>query len=987
MKKRVLLAFTLVCMSFISMAQMTVTGTVKDSYGESLPSATITIKGTTEGVVADIDGKYSIKVPNGETILTFQFVGLEKKEVKVGTQTVINVILESSAMEELVFVGYADVTDTRISGSIGKVDGDKIGTIPMASFDQVIQGRTPGLLVQGGSGQPGSAAKVRIRGNGSISSSNTPLYVVDGIPIEPGAFASLNPNDFATINVLKDASATALYGSRGANGVLVITTKRGTAGKTTVNYRYQTGWSQQARDRFEMMNSAEKIDYEFLIQRGPVYSAFTRGELTQAEVDAMKEMNTDWRDVFIRTGRTNSHELNFSGGSDKTNFYASVNYFSQEGQALRSGLDRYTMRLNVTSAISDKLLVGINSSLGYSEQVRIESENAVALANPFAAVYLANPYEELFDPETGEIASGAGLTGANAYDRIVGSTNDLNEIKSLVGGFVEVTPIDGLQIKSQISIDYRERDSERFIDPNSFTGGNVTPGNSGLLTNGLTKRVQWTNTNTISYNKVIADRHDVSITAGTEALQRTFNSFNFTGYGLNPQLPLSNAAITTSASLIPVVGGSWNRNSLFSVFSVLDYTLDDKYNFRASLRRDGSSRFGAESRYATFWSVAGSWNMDRENFMRNAGAISRMKLRASYGTAGNQELSPNENAGNFNSLTPYVSASYAGGVGTSPGGIGDPALKWEVSKQFNAGVDAGLWDDRLTATVDFYNNITDDLFITKQLSRTTGFGTIQANAGKMRNRGVELSLNYDIVRKKDFSISVGGNVTYNSNIILDLGKESEFVQGTSIIREGLPLGSQYAVEWVGVNPANGQPLYRDLEGNVTTTFSADFSQATFGTSEAPWFGGFNTEVTWKGFSFTTFWTYMADFSLYNNQRFFQENPNFVGFNLSRVMLDMWKEPGDVTDIQSFVYNRQFSSKDIEDASFLRLRNVMFSYNLPKALTERTHGIIQGARIYVQGQNLLTFTKFTGFDPEDNNNIAQYEYPASKIITLGLDVTF
>ncbi|BDD16463.1 hypothetical protein MATR_32880 [Marivirga tractuosa] len=640
--------------------------------------------------------------------------------------------------------------------------------------------------------------------------------------------------------------------------------------------------------------------------------------------------------------------------------------------------------MNLTTNVNDKLIVGSNTSIGFSQSSLIESENSVSLANPFAAVYLANPYEELRDSETGELLTGSGRTGANAYDRIVNSTNDRNELKGVFGAFAEYNIIDGLTAKAQIGVDYRQRDFERWIDPTSFTGGNVAPGNAGLLSNAFNRRLQWINTNTLSYTKRFNSVHDVDVVLGSEALQRTFNSFSSTGYGLNSKLPLSNQAITTGPNLIPALGGSWSRNSLFSLFSIFSYTYDGKYNFRGTLRRDASSRFGVENQSAILWSVAGSWNLHRESFLENTG-VDQLKLRVSYGKTGNQDFTP-ENSGDFRSLTTYAATDYAGQAGLFPATVGDPGYKWEISNQLNIGVDFALFNSRLRGTVDVYNNITSDLFITQQLSRTSGFASRQVNAGTMRNRGVEFKLDYDLVRTEDWLVAVGGNITYNQNEITDLGQVDEFEQGTSIIRVGLPLGSHYIVEWAGVNPANGEPLYKDAEGNITNQFSADNSVAKFGTFEPPVYGGFNSEVRYKGFSFSTFWTFNYGYTIFNNQRFFQENHNFTQYNLSSIMNEMWKEPGDITDIQSFRYARQFSSKDLEDGSFLRLRNVVISYNFPQQLLDNVN-TIKSARIFAQGQNLLTFTKFTGFDPENYNNIAQYEYPASRIYTVGVDVTF
>ncbi|MCC5929915.1 MAG: TonB-dependent receptor [Cyclobacteriaceae bacterium] len=988
--KRILLLFTAILIAwgpYAEAQERTVTGTVTaEADGTPVPGVNVILKGTSIGTVTDIDGKFQIRVPQSGAVLVFSFIGLATEEVLVGAQSIIDMVMTADIKQltEIVVTGYSNQVREKLSGSVSVVGAQAIENVPMPSFDQILQGRTPGLLVTAGSGQPGTGATVRIRGSGSINASNEPLYIVDGVPIEGAAFATINPNDFESVSVLKDASASALYGSRGANGVIVVTTKSGKAGEMRINYRHQNGWSQQARERFNMMNSAQKIAFERFVGVGPNAGLNPLDPTDAAEIERLSNIDVNWKDVFIRTGRTQEHELNFSGGNDKTNYYISVNYFDQEGQALRSGLKRYTTRFNLTSNLSNKIIIGTNSTIGWSNSSFIESEGSVTLANPFAAAYLANPYEEQFNPETGAINTGAGRTGPNAYDRIVNSTNDRNELKAVMSMFAEVNLLENLTAKTIFGVDYRQRDFERWIDPLSFAGRNTAPGGAGLLTNAFNRRLQWVSTSTLDYKYTLNNMHEFNAVVGIEALERTFNAFSATGYGLNPKLPLSNAGITTSPELVPALGGSWSGNKLFSVFSILNYTYDSKLNFTGTLRRDGSSRFGVENQYAVLWSVAGSYNLHRESFLENT-FVDVLKVRASYGKSGNQEFTP-ENSGDFRSLTTYASTDYNGIVGFAPSTVGDANYRWEISNQLNVGVDFGLLNNRIDGSIDVYNNITSDLFITEQLSRTTGFSAIQRNAGKMRNRGIELALNGTVINSNNFSWTIGGNFTFNDNEILDLGQVDEFEQGTAIIRVGLPLGSHYIVEWAGVDPNTGAPLYRDIDGNVTTQYSQDNNVANFGTWIAPIFGGLNTNLKYKGFNLDVFFTYMYDVQRFNNQRFFQENHNFAIYNLSTVMLDMWKQPGDITDIQSFRYPREFSSKDIEDASFLRLRNVVLSYNVPGKLLNQV-GFIKNARVFAQGQNLLTFTNFNGFDPEDSNNIAQYEFPASRILTLGIDVTF
>ncbi|GAB3651029.1 TonB-dependent receptor [Echinicola sediminis] len=980
MKNVLLLGLTLLLTVTVTYGQgPTIRGTVTSGEdGSPVPGASVLVKGTTKGVATDLDGAYSITLSAGQDTLVFSFVGMMSKEVSVGNQSIVDVELEPdvSSLTEVIVTGYLPETRDRLSGAIGTVSSKEIEDIPVASFDQILQGRSPGLYVTAGSGQPGASARVRIRGEGSINGGNTPLYIMDGVPIEAGIFATLNPNDIADVSVLKDASATAVYGSRGANGVIVITTKKGNIGRPTFNYNVQAGFATQAREKFDMMNSAEKIMFEEMIGQGPTVN------MSEEEKEELRNTNTDWKDVFLRTGRTVIHEFNASGGSEMVKYYASLNYYDQQGQALRSGLERYTTRFNIQVSPSEKVEFGMNSAIGFSKSDFIESESSITLANPFAAVYLANPYEVPFDEETGNIVTGTGRIGSNALDRIYTSTDGKNEFKGTGAVYLAYSPIEQLVLKSNLGIDYIQQDFERWVDPESFAGTQVGNGNQGVFSQDFSRKFSYISTTSATYNNTFGN-HSVTGLGAFEINQEMFDSFGFSGFGINPKLPETPAGITPGSAergFIPTVSGGKSEAALLSYFLIGNYTYKDKYNFKASIRRDGSSRFGEEKKYVTLWSVGGSWNIMREDFLSESLILDQFRLRTSYGVVGNQE-----GIGFYQSIPTYASVTYAGNQGIAPAAIGNPQLQWELSNQFNVGFDVGLFG-KLMANIDLYNNLTTRLFVTRQLSRTTGFVSLESNDGKVRNRGVELNLEYNILSTRDFSWSVGGNIAYNDNEIRDLGQVEEFEQGTSIIRVGLPLGSHYIVKWAGVNPTNGEPLYYDAEGNVTNVYSADNSVADFGTYNPPTTGGFNTEARYKGLSLGVFFTFADGYSRFNNQRFFQENPAFVQFNLSRKTLSIWQEPGDITDIQSFQFNREFSSYDIEDASYLRLRNVILSYSVPKAIVNKTK-FFRSISVFAQGQNLFTWTKFTGFDPEDSNNIAQYEYPASKVFTGGIDVTF
>jgi len=963
----------------ISFAQdKTVSGVVTDENGLPLPTANVVVAGTSNGTSTDFDGGYTINVNVGEK-LQFSYVGYSNKEITVGSSNTINISLQpDNALEEVVIVGYNTTSRAKVNGSISTVTSEKIEQVPIASFDQILQGRAPGVQISSGSGQPGSAAKVRIRGNGSINGSNEPLYLLDGIQISAGDYAALNPNDFSDISILKDASATAQYGSRGANGVILITSKKGTYGdKTTFTYRTQFGFSEVGDSKTDLMNSSQLLNFQRLIGRG-------RGAgLTDAEISEIAKTNTNWADVFFRTAKTNSHELSITGGSEKTRFYSSLSYFDQEGIAVRSNLKRFTLRNNFENKASDNLKIGLNTSIGFAKSDFIDSESAVALQNPYAAVYLGSPYDTPYNSD-GSYNTGNGLVGGNALENLYENGNDQNELKLVISGFIEKKLFKNITAKVSGGVDYSQETEVDFADPDTYYGSIVTPGEAGDYGERNSYDAFITSNASLNYNNTFGEKHTLGVGLYTEYVKRHFRSSSLRGYGINPLLvgyANSPSEGTSENELIPLIGGITLQRGLFSYFSIVNYDYDSKYGISLSARRDASSKFADGNKWATFYSVGGFWNISNEEFLKNNSTLNFLKLRASYGKDGNQDA-----IADYSDSTELGQVSYNGNTGLALGRIGNPDLVWESAAKFNVGLDFGLFNNKVSGTLEYYNFETEDLFVDYTLSATSGAGSLQANSGSMRNSGFEVQISADVLQTEDWNINVFGNMNYNKNEILDLGQVNEFELGTSVIREGLPLNSHFAVGWAGVNPANGEPLYYDLDGNVTNQFSDANATADWGSSEPVYTGGFGTTISYKGFELSTLFSFAAEYFRFNNQTFFQENPNFSQYNLSTSMLDMWQQPGDVTDVQSYLYNREFSSKDIEDASFTRWRNLTLAYNLPSKHLDKIK-YISGLRIYAQAQNLYTWTNFTGFDPEDDNNIAQYEYPTPRTLSLGFDLKF
>jgi TonB-linked SusC/RagA family outer membrane protein len=1012
--KRIILSL-LLALGFIVNAQAqerTITGTVVDEKGIGVKGVTVT-PDAGRATSTDKNGNYSVKLNQGGKTLTFSSVNYETQKLAPGSNNRLNLSFKASdaKLTEVVVTGYTVKKKTEFTGASSKVGAKQIEQIPIASFEGALQGRAPGLYIASGSGQPGTAARVNIRGVGSISGSSDPLYVLDGIPIESSVFRSLNPNDFESVDVLKDAASAGQYGSRGGNGVIVITSKKGKVGKTKIQYRGQMGFSNPpVQNNLRMMNTAERLQYEEQLlgpsgnigvgtatgypgwdysPNNPAYQASTPAQKLVFDrlLDSIKQIDTKWSDIFFRRSTFKQHELNASGGGDKVTFFTSLSVYQQQGIILRSNLDRYTLRTNLNFK-TDRLNLSLLTSAGFSSSSNIESEAGVALANPIAAAFLELPYRKL-NRADGTVDVGGGKTGPNAFDRLNTTTSLSNQFKGNLGIVAEYDIWKGISIKTTNGVDYRNNNNSRFIDPNSFAGASVAFGNQGSYNENFDEAVNFINTSGLVYKRKFADKHQVNAQALSESIRSKRRSFGATGFGINRVLPGTPAGITPGSATnnsIPLVSGNRFISGISSLFALADYTYDKRYTISGVVRRDVFSRV-PNNKVVSTSSVGFTWNATQENFFQKQNIFSEFRVRASIGATANVNSFPggdNGFGGDFPFLSSFGSGTYAGTPAIFPTSPGNPDAMVERQKVTNLGVDFNLWNGRIRVIADVYKKESLDQFISQGLSRTTGFTGLSTNGGKMENKGFDFDLKTDVVNSKAVLLTLGINGGFLRNRIIDLGGLPDIPSGTGIARVGLPIGTHFTVGYIGVNPQSGLPIYQDINGNPTTEYSAANSRAEFGTFIPKFTGGASMDLTWKGFEVTVLLSTAQGVQRFNNESFFYETTtaNFQ-FNKRSDLLSTWRNPGDQTNYQKLNSPRQFSSRDIQDASFVRLRNIQTGYTF----NTKPGSKIRGFKLWGQAQNLFTWTKWQGFDPEESNNIATYEFPNPKTYTIGLDINF
>lgn len=994
--KKLLLTVTCMLSVMLVFAQRVITGKVTDENGNPVANASVTVKETGAGVSTNAAGDFSIPVDSRSKTLVFSYVGKSNEEMVIGSQLVINASLkqEGKALDEVVVVAYGTQVKKKVTGAIAKVDGSDLENKPFTSVDQMLQGKVAGLQSTSPTGQPGGIQQVRIRGIGSITAGAAPLYVVDGIPINSGdvsrlnntsnALAGINPNDIESISVLKDAASASIYGSRAANGVILITTKKGKAGKSKIRIDSEFGFGNTAYIN-DLAKPLNRDQYFTLTREGLVNAG-----ATQAQIDATlntlgfnNTANEDWVGNVTRQGTTQNINVSLSGGDSKTTFYTSAGFFDQKAVVITSDFRRYSGSFNLRHKASDKLTVGINATGSYIHQN--SPAQSSGFRNPVAGAYWLRPSQNAYNADGSLNISNTVFNqlynplAIAEYDRI-----QLNNVKVLTNFTGEYQFYKDLKYTTKFGIDFINIEEERYDNP--FFGDSRTVG--GRMYNYDTRLANWVWSNLLNYkHDFLANKElGVDLTVGYEAQKSKQYNITTRGEGV----PATTSIPLPVPSSPSVASGARTDYAFVSVLSMAQVSYKNKYSLSGSVRRDGSSRFGSNNKYGTFWSVGGAWNLDQENFMKGIKFINALKVRSSYGVNGNAEI------GNYTWKGTYIfNANYNQQPGSAPNQVENPDLTWEINKPFNVGLDVVVWDGRLTVNADYYVRKTENLILNDPLSRTSGFNSVSANVGSMENKGVEFQVNVIPVRTKDLTWDFTFNIALNKNKITALRNNADILGLPFIRRVGEDFQSIYTRLWAGVDPATGNPLwYTDATKSQTTTNVTTVQRGIIGSASPKGFGSFSTSVNYKGFSLDAQFNYQYGNLVYDNWGFISWSDGFnPQLNKIQKQLRRWQKPGDFTDVPKYVYgganvSNAESSRWYYKGDFIRLRDLTLSYSLPKSIMNAVK--LDNAKFYVRGTNLWTkaFDENITFDPEQPlTGVNDLQILLQRTISVGLTLGF
>lgn len=1018
-----IIAFFMALTFNLSYAQeKTVSGTVSDATGP-LPGATVVVKGTPRSTQTDLDGKYSISARQGE-VLEVTYLGFSTQSVTVGAANTYNVTLREDVKEldDVRLDVYRKTSVTKAPYAVAAITSEAIEDRANANVLQSLQGQFAGLNIGTGSGQPGADTTIILRGVGSVTGNVEPLILVDGIPVDEDNFRNMNPNDFASVAVLKDAAATAIYGNRGAQGVIVVYTKRAGYGqKLDFRYTSQFGYNELQPLNIDLMNSREIL----MLQRQ--YGEGLGSQLSEAEIDALaRQTNTYWADVFFRKGVTKSHDLAITAGSENLSNFTSLNYFDQEGIFMNSGIKRFSLRNNLTGKSEDGKFnygLSINASFSRSQDLSGAGTNQIFFA-PFRAAMQSLPYLSPYDAN-GNITMDGGLalgdtsvlTAQNVPYVLLNSTRMNTErsdqFRLLTSFNASYEFIKNVTAGIQLGADYSQDQNIFILHPNSLLGpfqaANGDAAFGGVQDEGASRDFRFNSVTSLNYSNTFAEKHVVDFTIFAEYNKQHFDSFGYRAVGLDPRLVGTGAAFIDPQTqeeiggdfINPYIGTATSGKAsegLFSYFANLEYTYGERFGFAATVRRDASFRFIKDNQWGTFWSVAGNWNIEKEPFLQDT-FVNQLRLRASYGTNGNQRITNAAYGALNNTRSLYGnSTGYNNIPGTVATQLAYESLRWETTAQTNFGLDFAFWNSKLSGSFEVYRKFATDLFSQSPTSPTVGNIGLPANIGSMENKGFEATLRYYVVDTQDWKISVNANTSYNKNKIRDLDPSYNGLftaGGSSALAEGHPFGVYYVQRYAGVNPATGNALFYTADGQLTETMSDD-DRVLLDKQQYPvWQGGFGTSIAYKGFEFATQWAYVAGLHRNNLDYADMEDTSAIiddGSNRTTSVFTAWQNPGDITSVPrvghgigSVTYINN-TDRYLEDASYLRLRNVSLGYTFKPDVLKDTP--FSGLRFFVQGENLITFSSYRGWDAEAGfRTTDRGNYPTAKIYTIGAVVNF
>lgn len=976
-KQIVLTPKTVKSPSVIDQQDRKVSGTVVNEEGVPLPGVNITIKGTNKGVTTDADGKFVIEIEDESVVLVFSFVGYQEKELSVEENEKINVTLESKLekLDEVVVIGYGSSSRKLLSSSVTSVNSAQIEDAVASGIQEAIQGKSSGVQINRNSGTPGASISMNIRGKSSISAGTQPLYVVDGVPITSGdysqismegqgidAIGDLDPNDIESISILKDASASAIYGARAGNGVVLIETKSGKEGKTTISFNSYYG-IQEVNNKLDMMNADEWKNY---------VETFDPDFVEDLDPD----VNTNWQENVFRLAPVANSELSMRGGNAKTTYYLSGRYFKETGVVLGSDYDKMSGRLNLDHQITDWFKIGARVSNAYTDNDRIRGDQSINGVIPNA---ISKPPVYRVKDELGNYLQEGFWDNPVAIGNEV--LNNASSFRNISNIFGEVDITENLSFKNQWGVDIYNLDERRF-EPSIVKSASEE---NGVASDASTKVEKYTQQSTFSYMKTIGEHNlDVLLGYSFEKINEKWNSMSAIDF------PSDELQYITSAGKVESSSSNAFEEGLQSFFGRFKYNYDNKYLFSFSLRRDGSSRFGENNKYATLPAASLAWRMGEEDFMSNLNSIDEFKVKLSYGLTGNDKI------GAFRYLNLYSSGyNYNSKAGIIPTQMPNPDLKWETTHNYNFGIDLAMFEEKIMFSTDVYYNKTTDLLLNRPLPGSSGFTSVSSNVGALENKGLEISINttnFD----SDFKWTSDFNLSFNRNKILELYNDqpiTEVGRGNNAAIVGEPISVFFMHESLGVDPSTGELILNDVneDGKIT-----EEDRKVVGNPNPDFTGGLTNSFNYRNFDMRIFLEFAYGNDIFNGTRQYAESMKFgTSDNQLATIKDRWKQPGDETYIPKHNGENNLSplsSHYIEDGSYLRIRQVSLGYNLAESFLEK---YVNSARIYFKVENLMTFTPYSGMDPEVNYSGVGtlragtdfFTYPQVRTYILGLSLNF